>query len=108
MSHTCKTCLKDKPLDCFTITRTYKGTVYRDWKKCKECRNGHEAGFAGKINADEKKRLLAADFENTPLTRICSQCMETMKYASFYRYWQKGMITEFLKSAKIPAEEVKA
>ena len=100
MSHICKTCLKDKPLECFTITRTYKGTVYYDKKKCKECRNGHETGFGGKITEPEKKALLAADFEKENLTDICSKCMITMKYPSFYRYWKLGKITEFLVSAR--------
>ena len=101
MSLTCKTCQKDKPLDCFTITRTYKGTTYYDKKKCKACRNGHEDGFGGKITEDEKKALLAADFATEHLTDICAKCMTTMKYASFYRYWKLGKITQFLAAARI-------
>ena len=55
----CIKCFKEFPIENFRVTKKYKETIYRH-STCRDCDRGHGRGFAGKINDDEKKALMAS------------------------------------------------
>ena len=84
----CIKCVKEFPIENFRVTKKYKETIYRH-STCRDCDRGHGRGFAGKINDDEKKALMAADWRK-PLIDIRNECGLKMSSQAWYRYNRNG------------------
>ena len=86
----CIKCVKELPIENFRVTKKYKETVYRH-STCRECDRGRGRGFAGKINDDEKKALIAADWRK-PLVDIRDECGLQMSAQAWYRFHRNGAV----------------
>jgi hypothetical protein len=98
----CVKCNVDFAEQEFQVTKRYKGTVYRH-STCRECERGHVRGFAGKINDDEKKALLAVDW-NKALVDIRDECKLQMGLQAWYRYNRTGAVKTWLEKSIKPPE----
>ena len=97
----CKGCGISKEDDCFSVDRT-RGTVIYLKSKCRECmrksRVVPKAGFAGRLDDDEKKRVLdlAPQYGKISLAQFYRECNLKMKLESFRRWDKLGKVREFL------------